>query len=119
MAAPAKKINARHPARKKPTQPPAEAFPIDRAMKLLKQAVRAWPDPIVTEIARTTGNPFRVLISTILSLRTQDAATAAASARLFALADTPEAMLCLSAERIAETIYPVGFYRTKAASILD
>ena len=66
-----------------------------------------------------TGSPFRVLISTILSLRTQDATTAAASARLFALAETPQAMLRLKEERIAQAIYPVGFYKTKAASILD
>jgi endonuclease-3 len=58
-----------------------------------------------------------VLIACLLSLRTQDATTAAASARLFALADTPAAMLRLSEARIARVIYPVGFYRTKARAI--
>jgi endonuclease III len=57
------------------------------------------------------------LIACILSLRTQDATTAAASERLFALADTPAAMLGLTASEIERAIYPVGFYRTKARVI--
>jgi len=64
------------------------------------------------------GRPFRVLIACLLSLRTQDTTTAPAAARLFALADTPAAMLGLSPRRIERTIYPVGFYRTKARVIL-
>jgi len=59
-----------------------------------------------------------VLIACILSLRTQDATTGPAAARLFAVADTPAAMLRLPARRIAQLIYPVGFYRTKARVIL-
>jgi endonuclease-3 len=58
-----------------------------------------------------------VLIACLLSLRTQDTTTGPAAARLFALADTPEAMLRLSARRIERAIYPVGFYRTKARVI--
>jgi len=50
-------------------------------------------------------------------LRTQDRTTGPAAARLFALADTPASMLRLTAGRIARTIYPVGFYRTKARVI--
>jgi len=59
-----------------------------------------------------------VLVACILSLRTQDTTTGPAAARLFALADTPRAMLELSARRIERAIYPVGFYRTKARVIL-
>ncbi len=73
----------------------------------------------MTLMAETYGSPFRVLISCILSLRTQDATTAQASHRLFALADTPQAMLKLTVPRIAKLIYPVGFYRTKAKVIRD
>ena len=54
----------------------------------------------------------------LLSLRTQDTTTGPAAARLFALADTPHAMLELSARTIERAIYPVGFYRTKARVIL-
>ena len=68
-------------------------------------------------MAETYGSPFRVLISCILSLRTQDATTAQASHRLFALADTPQKMVKLSAKTIEKTIFPVGFYRTKAKVI--
>jgi endonuclease III len=59
-----------------------------------------------------------VLIACILSLRTQDTTTGPAAARLFAVADTPPAMLALPASRIARLIYPVGFYRTKARVIV-
>ena len=60
-----------------------------------------------------------MLVACLLSLRTQDATTGPAAARLFAVADTPAAMLRLPAARIARLIYPVGFYRTKARVILD
>ncbi len=65
------------------------------------------------------GPAFRVLISCILSLRTKDEVTAAASARLFKLADTPEKILKLSVGKIEEAIYPAGFYKTKARSLKE
>lgn len=67
----------------------------------------------------TRKDPFLTLISCLLSLRTRDEVTARASERLFALAKTPEAMLSLKREEIEAAIYPVGFYRRKAAQILD
>ena len=60
-----------------------------------------------------------MLIACILSLRTQDSTTGPAAARLFAVADTPAAMRRVPAARIAQLIYPVGFYRTKARVILE
>jgi endonuclease III len=69
-------------------------------------------------VAGERGDPFRVLVACLLSLRTQDTTTGPAAARLFALADTPPAMLGLSARQIERAIYPVGFYRTKARVIL-
>ncbi len=63
------------------------------------------------------GDPFRILISCLLSLRTKDKTTSEASGRLFALAHTPGSMLSLSLAKIQNAIYPVGFYRTKAKSI--
>lgn len=67
----------------------------------------------------TRKDPFLTLISCLLSLRTRDEVTARASERLFALAKTPEAMLNHKREEIEAAIYPVGFYRRKAAQILD
>jgi len=69
-------------------------------------------------VAQRRRDPFRVLTACLLSLRTKDETTGPASERLFALADTPAAMLRLSASRIERAIFPVGFYRTKARVIL-
>ncbi len=74
--------------------------------------------PSVSIIAATHSDPYSVLISTLISLRTKDAVTLEASERLLALAKTPLEMLALTAEEIEEAIYPAGFYRTKARNIL-
>ncbi len=83
----------------------------------LRRTRPAWNPTALAEFA-DQGDPFRVLIACILSLRTQDTTTGPAAARLFAVASTPETLLRLRAPRIAELIYPVGFYRTKAGVIL-
>lgn len=90
---------------------------IHEAIAILKEAVRQWRTPAVTIVSQREGDPFKVLISCILSLRTQDRTTAAASERLFALADTPARVAGLPVEVVEKAIYPVGFYRTKAARI--
>jgi len=59
-------------------------------------------------------DPFRILVSAVLSTRTQDPVTAAASARLFRRAPDPRALARLNPVRIQKLIFPVGFYRTKA-----
>lgn len=86
---------------------------------VLRREVPKWETPIVTLMAETYKSPFRVLISCILSLRTQDSTTAQASHCLFGLADSPQAMLRFSAKKIEKAIFPVGFYRTKAKIIRD
>lgn len=65
-------------------------------------------------VAEKTRDPFWVLVSCVLSLRTKDETTAEATARLQALAKTPAEMLHLSVPAITRAIYPVGFYKTKA-----
>jgi endonuclease-3 len=89
------------------------------ALAILRQEVPHWDVPVVTLIAQEKREPYRVLMSTLLSLRTQDQTTAAAAQRLFALADTPQVMVTLDRQTIERAIYPVGFYRTKAVQILD
>jgi endonuclease-3 len=64
-------------------------------------------------------DPFRVLVACVISLRTKDDVTARASARLFAAASTPATIAALTEDRIAELIYPAGFYRTKARHIRE
>lgn len=91
---------------------------IHAAIRILKREVRQWQEPVVGVVARESGrDPFRILISCLLSLRTKDRTTSEASARLFALAGDPRSMLRLSAHRIERAIYPVGFYRTKTRQI--
>lgn len=86
-------------------------------IKKLRRAVSGTTLPSVSRIAEKLRDPFRILISTMISLRTKDEVTLAASARLFAQAETPEQMCKLSEETIAELIYPAGFYKTKAGNI--
>ncbi len=86
-------------------------------LRKVKNEMSKHKPPIVTLIAQQNRDPFRVLISTKLSLRTKDEVTALSSKRLFARADTPEKMIGLSETEIAKLIYPVGFYKTKAKSI--
>lgn len=64
-------------------------------------------------------SPFRILIGCILSLRTKDDTTYPATERLFARAKDPASMLRLRESTIARLIYPVGFYRRKAAQIRE
>jgi endonuclease-3 len=94
-----------------------DARGVGRALAVLRREAAGWNAPIVSFIAVQHGDPFRTLISCILSLRTKDATTAAASSRLFARAHTPEAILALSPKTVERLIYPVGFYRTKARVI--
>ena len=87
-------------------------------IRLLEGELENRALPIVSRLADEKRDPFEILISTLLSLRTKDEVTEAASERLFALASTPEAMVELSARKIQKAIYPVGFYRNKAETIL-
>ncbi len=85
----------------------------------LTEAVADFREPIVTAMARRDPNPFKALIATLLSLRTRDEQTHAAAERLFARAETPWTLVEVAEAEIAELIYPVGFYRVKAARILE
>jgi endonuclease-3 len=91
--------------------------PIGTIIRRLEQSRSGWNPTALTVVAERSRDPFRVLVACLLSLRTQDTTTGPAAARLFALADTPAAMLRLPARRIERAIYPVGFYRTKARVI--
>jgi endonuclease-3 len=90
---------------------------IHRIVRTLTRTSRQWNPTAVAAVAQDSRDPFRILISCLISLRTKDEVTAEASARLFRLARTPRAMVRLPAARIARAIYPAGFYRTKARTI--
>ena len=88
-----------------------------KAWPILKKQVKTFQLPWLETLAARDRDPFKVLISCILSLRTQDKTTGAASERLFNLASTPEDLARLSVTTIEKAIYPVGFYRVKAGTI--
>jgi endonuclease-3 len=73
----------------------------------------------VTALEHYSGEPFRVLISTILSQRTRDENTIKATDQLFAAYKTPAELASAPLERIQELIRPSGFYRVKAARIKE
>lgn len=91
---------------------------IVKVINVLKTELDIWGPPGVVSMSEVNCSPFQILISTLLSLRTKDETTALASKRLFPLAATPDEMLRLSEEEIIKAIYPVGFYRKKAKTIL-
>src|SRR5437660_9194351 len=65
----------------------------------------------------TDGDPFRVLIATVLSHRTKDPVTALASSRLFARFPNVKSLAAANTRTVARLIKPVGFYNTKARTV--
>jgi endonuclease-3 len=104
-------------SRKAPRRAPLDSRSVSRVLQVLRREAPKWNAPIVGFIAVQHRDPFRTLISCILSLRTQDATTAAASIRLFEQAHTPETILALAPKKLERLIFPVGFYRTKVRVI--
>ena len=91
---------------------------IHAAIRIIKREINRWQEPVVGVVAKESDrDPFLILISTLLSLRTKDRTTREAGDRLFAMARTPATMLKLPLKKLERVIYPVGFYRTKAKAI--
>ena len=88
-----------------------------KTINLIEKQVKKFRIPSVTE-ASYRKDPYQILISCILSLRTKDKTTTVASRRLFRVAASPKTMVKLSPRRLQDLIYPVGFYRNKAKVIL-
>lgn len=110
--------DARPAARRRCRIDPVDRESVGRVLRILRREASRWNAPVMALEAAERGDPFRVLIGCILSLRTRDETTAEAAPRLFAQAARPQAMLALGEDAIARLIYPVGFYRTKAAVIV-
>ncbi len=94
------------------------SLPIPQVMRTLARAIEEHDLPAVEKIANTR-RAFHVLIGTMLSARTQDATTHAASGRLFERAATPRKMAALGVAEIERLIYPVSFYRHKAVHVKE
>ncbi|MFU2158059.1 endonuclease III domain-containing protein [Caldisericum sp. AR60] len=85
----------------------------------LEKFVKDLGVPVVTRIKEKEADPFKILIGTILSLRTKDETTEQAAKRLFEVIKTPHDLVKLSEEEIEKLIYPVGFYKRKAKQIKE
>jgi len=92
-------------------------FPIVKIIKILFIEFRNWDVPVVTLIGLNENSPFKVLISTIISLRTRDEVTIESSNRLFKVLKKPEDIFNLNLCEIEKLIYPSGFYKRKAIQI--
>ncbi len=90
-----------------------------KILDILEEKKKDWNSPVVSLLGKRTKDPYKILISTIISLRTKDEITKTASERLFSIADTPSDMIKLSEDEIARVIYPAGFYRNKAKIIKE
>lgn len=90
---------------------------INNVVKILQKELAVGIMPVVSHLAEDQRDPFVILISTLLSLRTKDEVTAVATEKLFQIAATPQEMLQIPLAKIAEAIYPVGFYHVKANTI--
>jgi endonuclease III len=93
---------------------------LNKALAILRKEIKKWKVPAVGVIADgAVDRPFETLISTILSLRTKDAVTEAASRRLLSRASTPDVLASLEISEIEHLIFPVGFYHTKAKHLVE
>ncbi len=87
------------------------------AAKAVERARREDPTALKEISDSTNGDPFRVLISTVLSHRTKDPTTAAASSRLFTRYPNALKLSEANTRTISRLIKPVGFYKTKAKTV--
>jgi endonuclease III len=93
---------------------------LNKTLRKLRKEIPKWKVPAVGNIAeKAIDRPFATLVSTILSLRTKDEVTEAASHRLLAIAHTPKALAATPIAEIGKLIYPVGFYHTKAKHLVE
>lgn len=86
-------------------------------LEKIRQMVKPLNPPVYAFESSARRTPFRVLISVLLSSRTKDPVTHQAAEQLFSTADTPKKMTELEENKIAELIFPVGFYKQKAKHI--
>lgn len=91
-----------------------KAVNIEKVYTKLKTAVAEYDVPVAELIEVQTKDPFKVLVATILSARTNDKTTIVAARKLFAKADNPDELEKLKISEIEKLIYPVGFYKNKA-----
>ncbi|PMQ01195.1 MAG: endonuclease III [Dictyoglomus sp. NZ13-RE01] len=95
------------------------ALDFDYVIPKIEEEVSKFTDPVITRVRKKDKDPFKILIGTILSLRTKDKTTEEAVERLFNVVKGPEDLLNLPTDVIEKLIYPVGFYKRKAILIKE
>ena len=74
------------------------------------------PEP-KTELAYST--PFELLVAVTLSAQATDVSVNKATAKLFPVANTPEAIYALGVEGLSEYIKTIGLYNSKAKNVIE
>jgi endonuclease III len=92
---------------------------IKRIYKILTKEVKDYKVPIVDLIQVQTKDPFKVLVTTILSARTKDETTAEVARRLFIKIKKPHDFDKYTKTQIEKLIFPIGFYKNKARFLKD
>ncbi len=87
---------------------------ISKIYKILEKQFKSYPTPVVDLIEAQTKDPFKILVTTMLSARTKDQITSEVAHRLFEIINKPEDINKFSVKELEKMIYPVGFYRNKA-----
>jgi endonuclease III len=94
---------------------PARSTQATRVAEIFERFAAAMPEP-KGELEYI--NNFTLLVAVVLSAQATDVGVNKATRGLFAIADSPEKMLALGEERLAEKIKTIGLYRTKARNVI-
>lgn len=113
-------MRSRRKERRNPRRPPKEGMTgrIPEVIRAFRAEARRRGDASVTRQARRR-DPYRVLVSCVISVRTRDEVTAEASRRLFRIAPDVRSLSGKREETVARTIFPAGFYRRKARHLRE
>jgi len=90
-----------------------------KILKILKKEYSKYQTPVSTYFQNTTKDPFKVLISTILSARAKDIQTEKVSKELFKITNTPQKIAKLNNKKLQKIIYSIGFYKTKSKRVKE
>jgi len=87
---------------------------INKIYKILERQFKSYPAPVVDLIEAQTKDPFKILVTTMLSARTKDQTTSEVAHRLFETVNKPEDLNNYTVEELEKMVFPVGFFRNKA-----
>ena len=89
-------------------------IPIVKILTILAKEVEKYDTPVAELVKVQTQDPFKILVATIMSSRTNDKTTAKVAKQLFIKINKPQDFHLYSQQQIEQMIYPIGFYKNKA-----